>query len=522
MAKLEALSAAEFEADPLSELHDLYDNSVFNLRPAPEVATGEVMLASLMRNVGYVNSGKSIEGAVPKEGRDLEKRLRTAIQDDAPRATGQLMNGAEWQRVLTGMIASPRQNRETKRRHLSISPLVPDASLYSLSARLVPNTWNPGNLVRAMVGIGSGSPAEAEETWSLLFGALSVEQDDDVFAKILENEFRFWRPLHAPDAPIEWKRREIGRDYTRHAGLDLAFGAPAGQFCRDLRVLSTLKKRLTLRQWTSMLGSLVRLGSASHVLWVCHLNQVVWQLMRAALVPGAAIPSQAHVSEEFRACPIFFRYGEKVQDPIKSAVRNFITGRVALNLVLCLLSDAIGASELAGRVGEVSDVEGVHRLLKLVAEQRGAICETPLEPRLAGLLERNPKILQCKHGVTNNVNEFLTYSISRRQTADDKDINYDQGYWIRKAASYKAAPWVLVAGPVALLTTVYCCVSASRAPKTILDLVTHAEKYGVALRASGSFDDRLIASLRTLGLVLDSPDAEGGMMVSPPFEARTR
>ncbi|MBR0804331.1 hypothetical protein JQ636_12345 [Bradyrhizobium japonicum] len=513
MTDQNSLTVEAFEASPLSTLHGIYKDSVLNLRPAPEVATGEVMLASLMRNVGYVDSGSPIEGKVPVAGRDLEKRIRAS--NNSPPAAGQLMTGAEWERVLTGMVASPRQKRETKRRNLSISPLVPDASLYSLSARLVSNTWNPGNLVRAIVGIGSNSLEEADNTWGVLYQALSVEEDDDVLAKILENEFSFWRPSGSTGGELEWKRRRLGED--NQVGLEIARGAPAKQFCQDVVTLLPLKKRLTLRQWTSMLGSLVRLAAASHVFWVCHLNHSVWQLVRKTLVASAAVPSRAEVSNALSECPTFFKYGEKVQEPIKRAVREFITGRVALNLILCVLGEAVGERELSSKLGRL-DVDQVHGLLKLVAEQREVIDGSALESRVAELLERNPKTLQCRHGVTNNVVEFLTYSISRRQTADDKDINYDQGYWIRKAASHDNAPWLFIAGPVALLTSAYCCTAASHTPKTILDLVVHAEKYGVGLRASGAFDGRLIASLRTLGLILDSPDAEGGMMIKPPFK----
>jgi hypothetical protein len=54
-------------------LPPVYENSFLNMRPAPEYATGEVLLASLYRNVGF---GQSVsEGGTSQRGRDFMRRI---------------------------------------------------------------------------------------------------------------------------------------------------------------------------------------------------------------------------------------------------------------------------------------------------------------------------------------------------------------------------------------------------------------------------------------------------------------
>ena len=115
--------------------HGLYKDSFLHMRPAPEYATGEVVLASTYRNVGFSKDTIS-EGRVPATGRELQKRLEKA---NSPRARERFITvpPETWKRIVEGTLRSPKQPSQSARRFLQISPVVPDAALYSQSARLV-------------------------------------------------------------------------------------------------------------------------------------------------------------------------------------------------------------------------------------------------------------------------------------------------------------------------------------------------------------------------------------------------
>jgi len=73
-------------------------------------------------------------------------------------------------------------------------------------------------------------------------------------------------------------------------------------------------------------------------------------------------------------------------------------------------------------------------------------------------------------------------------------------------------------GPVSVLSLVHSCTHGARGPKTIDNFCQHLGEYGIEISAQEVSDSMLGKTLRNLGLVLDSPDAEGGMVLVNPFE----
>ena len=69
------MSLEKFLDEPWKNSHRAYDESSFNIRPAPEFSTGEVAVASLYRASGFkgcaerevANAGREFERASDKE-----------------------------------------------------------------------------------------------------------------------------------------------------------------------------------------------------------------------------------------------------------------------------------------------------------------------------------------------------------------------------------------------------------------------------------------------------------------------
>ena len=99
---------------------------------------------------------------------------------------------------------------------------------------------------------------------------------------------------------------------------------------------------------------------------------------------------------------------------------------------------------------------------------------------------------------------------------------YDQSYFLRKKSEARSAPWVLSLGPAAVLAMVHCCLHAVEGPRSVQRLALHLGSYGIEFDLHGVNDSALGKQLRMLGLVLDSPDAESGMLLVPPFADSVR
>ena len=491
-----------------SSIHDAYSGSFLHMRPAPEYASGEVVLASTYRQVGSISDSVT-EGKTPANGREFQKNLNRGRR---PRrdATGTGIDAEAWRRIVTGTLRSPKQPNQAAQRFLQISPVVPDAALYSLSARLSSNSWNPGALVARVIQFGEASEASAQELWNQLFHALSVDEHDDVWARFLQEEFRSWRnkaheqcwttprPLSADKAATAWHR----------AGTM----TPAMQFVVDLKRILSLKIYLTRRQWISMVEAMLRIGTVSHVLWTCKANIQCFKMLRGAL-GGQGVPPRDELEFMFGVGEGFWRYGQLASGTITDSATGFVKARAGMNLLLHHVGGQYdGLSEC------LANLDAIEAFAMWLRDHHGSIDTDRYWRDYQSVIENDQRLVAGKKGISANVREFLRHALGQRQTTEPGLGSYDQGYFLAKRGSYRSAPWIVSLGPVSVLAIVHACTHDARGPRTVEDLCRHLGGYGIEVQAQEVPDSPLGKTLRNLGLVLDSPDAEGGMVVLNPFE----
>ena len=506
------MSIDQFKEEPWKTSHSVYENSLLHMKPAPENATGEVVLASVYRRIGFEDCPERI---VPKNGRDFLKRSEDSKRPrhGVDTGSGGVLTPVGWMSVLDA-LRSPRQPNQSKRLALQLCPIVPDVALYSSAARLVGSPWNPGELVARMVRVGTATLGEAEQVWHDLFDALSVATNDDVWARWLSVEFERRR---APEPSFQWKPRPVGSE----DGLKVlapddyeAVTLPAKRFVRDLRTVLRLKAHLTRRQWVSLLEALLRLGTTAHVLWICMFNHKVWGAIMKAL-DGDNPPTADEVRKNILSMQMpeaaFWQYGKAAMAAIHDHTASYIRARAGINLVLWR---SLGVKSLVVPPSALSSAQGISSFLAQVQEHHQEFDRDAILQDYARVLDREPRVAACKSGITSNIVEFVRYTLGQRQTADEALKGYDQGYSLKKKNK-----WVVDLGPIATMAMVTCCIEGSPAPRTVQDLGSVLGEYGIVVHPKDFDAGELGRTLRTLGLVLDSPDAEGGMVLVDPFKA---
>jgi len=472
------------------------------MSPAPEYATSEVVLSSLYRVIGLPGVN---ERSVPPQGTRLQGLIRKARGKVSAPTVGTLDADA-FDTLLNSVLESPKRSNQSAKRFLQVTPLVPQLALFSGSPRLVGNPWTPGMLVRRMVWLGSPDPATAEATWRSLFDALAVREDDDVFARFLQSEVEAWLPepswTFVPAPPN-----------AMPSCPDVGGGAfPARQFVQDLNSVVASKALLTRRQWTSCLEAVLRLGTVAHVIWLCELQSRVWTCLSEAL-NGAGPKSVADARA--RMFPIRFSFlplSNKPLPGIRDSISRYLTARLGINATLWALEEA-GATP--------ADVLGSADGLAEACDQVRGCCTgsraSDIREIVEELVDRETRTLLCRKGIGSNINEFVTYSLQQRQTANPRLRGYDQGYLLRKKGTHASSPWIVSLGPVAAIALVHCSLSGVGGPRSVHRLAQHLAQYGVSMDHRGIPQNELGHQLRMLGLVLDSPDAESGMLLVPPF-----
>lgn len=472
------------------------------MSPAPEYATSEVVLSSLYRVIGL--PGVS-ERSVPSQGTRLQGLIRRAREKASPQQVGTLDADA-FDGLLNSVLESPKRSNQSAKRFLQVTPLVPQLALFSGSARLAGNPWTPGVLVRRMVWLGSTDSTAAEATWRCLFDALGVSEDDDVFARFVQSEAEAWLPEPSwtfVPAPGEGM-----------PGLpEVGSGAfPARQFVQDLNSIVAAKPLLTRRQWTSLLEAVLRLGTVAHVIWLCELHSRIWACLSEALSGGGPMSASNARQRMFPERFSFLPLSSKPLPGIRDSISRYLTARLGINVTLWALEEA-GATP--------ADVLGSAEGLARVCDQIRSCCTgaraSEIRDTVEELVDRETRTLLCRKGIGSNINEFVAYSLQQRQTANPRLRGYDQGYLLRKRGIHASSPWIVSLGPVAAIALVHCSLSGVGGPRSVHRLAQHLAQYGVSMDHRDIPQNELGHQLRMLGLVLDSPDAESGMLLVPPF-----
>jgi hypothetical protein len=413
---------------------------------------------------------------------------------------------------VTGTLRSPKQPNQTSKRFLLISPVVPDAALYSLSARLSSNSWNPGALVEKIVKFGCSTDEDAGVLWNTLYASLSVDESDDIWARFLQSEFESWR-----DKKLEgvWQQPSaLQPDSAVALWQETRQQIPATRFAADLSAALALKPLLTRRQWVSVVESVLRLGTASHVLWTCRANIKCFEIFRSALLDGI-VPTDQQLQVDLGAGEGFWRYGQLAARTISDSATGFIKARLGINLLLHHLGEHLPDDALGDVLGNRAKIR---EFAALIVEHRGTVDSDRFYANYQAAIEADQRIIAGKKGISSNIKEFLRHVLGQRQTAEPGMDSYDQGYFLAKKGAYRSAPWVVALGPVSVLALVNACTQGAKGPRTVEDLCRHLREYGIKVDAQDIPRSQLGQTLRNLGLVLDSPDAEGGMVVVNPFQ----
>lgn len=500
------MSLSDFSEAPWGKSHPVYARGTLSISPAPEYATSEVVLSSLYRVIGF--PGVS-ERSVSPLGTKLQGLIRKARDKASAHAVGTLDADA-FDSVLNSVLESPKRSNQSAKRFLQVTPLVPQLALFSGSPRLVGNSWTPGMLVRRMVWLGSPNQATAEVTWRGLFEALAVRENDDVFARFLQAEVEAWLP------DPSWTFAPAPTDGMPSCP-DVGVGAfPARQFVLDLNSVIASKALLTRRQWTSLLEAVLRLGTVAHVIWLCDLHSRVWTCLSEALNGAGPISTaEAHrrmFPEQFSFLPL----SNKPLPGIRDSISSYLTARLGINATLWALEEA-GATP-ADVLGSADGLVGACDQIRNYCTGSRALA---IRAIVEELVDRETRTLLCRKGIGSNINEFVTYSLQQRQTANPRLRGYDQGYILRKRGTHASSPWIVSLGPVAALAIVHCSLSGVAGPRSVRRLAQHLAQYGVSMDHRDIPQNELGHQLRMLGLVLDSPDAESGMLLVPPFRQTT-
>jgi hypothetical protein len=496
----------DFKAAPWRRLHECYETSPYAVAPAPEYANSEVLLSALYRLLGLAGA---TERDVGQNGRDLERKIQAhAVR---PRKlSGAALGANDFHALVSQVLDSPKRPGQGRKAYLQLVPVVPEAAVFAGAARQRGNSWPAGDLVRRMIWLGHHDAPAAEAAWAQLGEALVVGEDDDVFARFLEGELGAWAPggLRQPQSvkgdkyPSQWSPDELA-----------GFAFPAGQFIKDMLAVAGAKSLMTRRQWTSLLEAVLRIGSVAHLQWICTVNGGIRRALDQALEGGGPKDEAEARAAIYPRQFTFMSYGAPAIGKIEDVTSNYLQARLRINALLLTLDE--GGVPYTGQMANGADIA---RFCEHVRQHRAQIEGAGYVEVVEELEDRERNVTGCKGGVGRNMMEFFRHALYKRTPANQMDRGFDQSYFLEKRTD--RSPYLCSLGPVAVLALAYCCLHGLRGPRSVQRLAEHLGAFGIEVNHKSIAQNDLGRQLRMLGLVLDSPDAESGMLLVPPFSVQ--
>lgn len=495
------MSLAQFSETPWKTSHTIYAGSALAMKPAPEYASSEVILSSLYRVLGLPDIS---EPKIPANGRELDRVIQAHL-NKASKPDRAVLEADTIHSLLHSVLESPKLPKQSARRFLQVTPLVPGVATFSGSARLTGNSWSPGALVRRIIWLGSTEQRQGSEVWRSLFEALAVKKQDDIFARFLQAELGSWT------AGVPWSVLP-GEDDTPTFDDDDLVACPARQLLRDIMSVVAAKDAMTRRQWTSLLEAVIRLGAVAHVAWTCDVHARTWACVRKAIAGGGPATQEEARQAIFPSSPAYFSYGDRALPRFTDLVSQYLSARLGLNATLWAM-EAAGIKVTGG----LSSSGQIAILCREIRASAPKLAEVNVAKLVAEISDRENHRLLCRKGIGSNILEFVRHALGQRQAANPILRGYDQGYALRKKSAASSSPWVVGLGPVSVLAMVHCSLAESAGPRSVRRLAQHLAAYGLIVDYREIATNDLGHQLRMLGLVLDSPDAESGMLLVPPF-----
>lgn len=513
-----------FRSNPTGRVHQAYESSVL-LPVAPEYTTGEVLLASAYRTLLTGERDAVVDLA------DID-RIPAAVAQAASEADPRVDRSAfreMWEPLVfePGGLKSPTPSMGGAR-YKQLMPLVPQLSRVSGVLGTRRSRWQPGNLLVSTIYAGRGL-REGPNLLRRLADSLRVDATDDWFAQFLEVHLA-QADITSPSRPVvgasgeheERRKSAAWRPEPRGGYL------PSERFCADLETVIDLKPKLTRRQWTVLVESLLRLGVGLHQLWLCRLNSRVWLLCKEIVDDRNVLVRDEVLARCWRSQaeddPLLY-LSDNVGPWLDRTLDDFSLARVGINLLLWALEDC--GHSFSSKLGtpeaprSTNPPDAIWSFLQDVAAYRDEIRARlashgwpGLGYAAASVADADPRFVSG--AATRNLSFFMRYTLLAVQSKDPRDRQYDQGYLLYKRnerSSIQVRP-----GPSMLILVAHCCCrDRGNVPTSIFHFRRHLAAYGVAAPPDELRTGETARELERLGLVIDSPDAGGGRLLVDPF-----
>lgn len=480
----------------------------------PEQCSGEMLIAELQRVFCF---SELDDAFIQNTGSKLLKSLRHEKDGDSV----WLSNFFD---VIARYPVPPKQS--AKHDIAYVIPLIPSIAMFSSPRRVTKRSadddrttdrsWKPGQFVKECLSYCVKAD-EINDLFRSVQSGLIVSEGDDLFAKFLDQKVAEALKRHL-DFDVDSKK--IGDSfgdqkecYMPQYVRDKIVNAPFKRFSDDLKAILAVKQKVSRRQFVAMLEALVRVATSAHVLWLCNINRKIEESVFKVLKGQLPEFTEAMLYDALNMPSSgVFSYGTNFQVRLREFFKQYERSTKRLCFLLFKMREETG---LPAETFDWSTPESFLRSVELIAgyvREHSEFLSSYEAEFSAHYMESIKKYSLSVDSQSTHLMRFvLTTLIQNSQPKEVRYARYDQSYLVRHRTHSKRSAVIINAGAVTLMTLVHCC-SYRNGTVLLSNLMDAMLSYGFAIPA-GETIDKFKKQLRELGLTIDSPDAESGMVL---------
>ena len=480
----------------------------------PEQCSGEMLTAELQREFCF----QPLDDAfIQNTGSRLLKELRKSQSADAV-----------WLSHFFDVVARyPVQSRQAAKHDIAyVIPFIPSIALFSTPRRVTKRnegdsseqdrSWKPGLFIKECLSYSLPSE-QLDAFFKEVQAAVMVSDADDLFARFITEKTDAALQDHL-DVRIANKLSPDAYRYGRECFMPQTVRnriavAPFKRFADDIRAVLSVKPCVSRRQFMAMLESILRIGTSAHVLWMCNINRRLEKDLFALFNGGEGEFTDAQLFDALNMPSSgILSYGINFQSRMKEFFKAYERSTKRLSFLLYRLK------EVASLPRETYDWSSPEAFVRSVNAINGYIKANPaflteyeadFSRHYLDAIKKYTLKVDCQ---ATHLLRFVQTALSQNnQPSSERYSRYDQSYLLRHRTHSNRSAVIVNAGAVTLMSLVHAC-SCNNSTVLLSNLVDALLAYGVAI-PPGEITEKFKMQLRELGLTIDSPDAESGMVL---------
>ena len=469
-----------------------------------------ILVSSLYRNLKLVSS---TEKTCNVNAQSLYSALNASSK------IGDLFTNEELVQLFNTSLSVPTSESQLKQKKFWVSPLIPEIGNYGLAARNIGNPWNPGNFILEIIANYSANIEEFILIVKNLISALEVGSDDnDIWSICVKNEFEnISEKLNIQKATRfnEQNFRDFYNGKNRPQKKLLHISNYAKNTIIDLQNIISLKDRLTRQKWIGFFEGFIRLTLFNHIIYTLNLSKNYFNLIEHKLSQGSfnvqSKDLDNFINLKYTINDVRIKVGTARKDYIRDNIESFGYYNALINAILEYV-DYKDFKDFNDENEFLRITEGILEKMRNQDELR------KFKINFQNINELDLSKLNENYSSFKNIKESLGYLCTRKSSSKEKYIS-DVNFLFDKIGSSLNSPYFLKisSGLISTLTSlIFLRKEDSNSFISGLEFISGLNEYNIQLSINDISSGNIKDTMLSLGIVIDCPDTEGGVLIIKP------